>query len=110
VLAATELDYSARICLAQSFFSPDFEPWLWRALKQLNKLRNRIAHDIEPEGVSDLIDDLVQSFPGDVHRVSEDRHTRFELLLWSMFDAVSELVRPQGQSGGATRSSSVARH
>src|SRR5260221_9560091 len=34
-----------RICLAQSFFPSDFQPWLWHALRQLSKLRNRIAHN-----------------------------------------------------------------
>lgn len=80
-----------RICLAQSFFAPDFQPWLWRALKQMNKLRNRVAHRIEPKGIDNLIEDIIKSVPFK-YGVGSTRQERFEFALWSLFDAVSELV------------------
>ena len=81
-----------RICLAQSFFAPDFQPWLWHALTQMNKLRNRIAHHIEPKGIDNIIEDLILSIPGDLGKDASTRQDRFEFALWSLFDAVSELV------------------
>jgi len=81
-----------RIRLAESFFAPDFQPWLWHALIQLNKLRNRIAHNIEPKGVNDIIEDVIRSVPGDFGKKAPSRQERFEFALWSLFDAVSELV------------------
>jgi hypothetical protein len=81
-----------RIRLAQAFFPADFQPWLWHALKQLNKLRNRIAHHFEPKGIDNLVDDLIRSIPGDIGKDAPTRQERFEFALWSLFDAVSELV------------------
>jgi hypothetical protein len=94
-LEEAKLESFHRICLAQSFFPPDHQPWLWKALKKLNTLRNRIAHDLDPKGVEDKIEDFVSSFPGEIGKTGDDRQTRFELTLWSMFDAVSELVEPR---------------
>jgi hypothetical protein len=81
-----------RICAAQAFFTPDFQPWLWHALRQLNKLRNRVAHHIEPKRIDNLIDDLIRSIPGDIGKGAPTGQERFEFALWSLFDAVSELV------------------
>ncbi len=92
ILGEERFESYYRICLAQSFFPPDFQPWLWRALKQMNKLRNRVAHKIEPEGLDNVIEDLIQSMPGEFGKVGSTRQERFELTLWSLFDAVSELV------------------
>ena len=84
-----------RIRLAQSLFESDFQPWLWKSLVQLNRLRNRVAHSLTPKGIDDIIDDLIQSIPGDFGKAGATRQERFELSLWSLFDAVSELVDRQ---------------
>lgn len=97
LLGEERFESSYRISLAQSFFAPDFKPWLWHALKQLNKLRNRIAHKIEPKGINDIIDDLVGSIPGGMDALTRQR--RFDFALWSLFDAVSELVESQKTPG-----------
>ena len=87
-----------RICLAEAFFSPDFQPWLWHALTQLNKLRNRVAHHIEPKGLDNIIEDLIRSIPGDIGKDAPTRQERLEFALWSLFDAVSELVESRRAS------------
>jgi hypothetical protein len=98
LLNKERFESSYRILLAQSFFPPDFQPWLWHALEQLNKLRNRIAHSLAPKGIDNIIEDLIKSIPGDFGAVTQARQERFEFALWSLFDAVSELVEPQKAS------------
>ena len=90
------LDFYQCILLAQAFFPPDFQSWLWTSLVKLNKIRNAIAHNLEPKGFSDRIGDLIQSFPSGFAETAFDQQTRFEFTLSSMFDAVSSLVaRPR---------------
>jgi hypothetical protein len=36
------------ICLAEAFFRPQAVAWLWDVLHRLNKLRNDIAHKVQP--------------------------------------------------------------
>src|ERR1700682_6792678 len=60
-LKEAKLESFHRICLAQSFFPADHQPWLWKALKRLNALRNQIAHEVDPKGVEDKIEDFVRS-------------------------------------------------
>ena len=81
-----------RICLAESFFPSDFQPWLWPALRKLNELRNDIAHQLSPAGIDASVDHIIKSIPGEIGKVSNTRQEQFEMTLWSMFDAVSELV------------------
>ena len=90
-LIDTRIDCHQAICLAQSFFPVDFQPWLWSALKKLNKIRNDIAHKLEPKGLDDKIKDFVASFPSGFADTAVDAD-RFELTLWSVFVAVSDLV------------------
>ncbi len=81
-----------RIRLAQSFFEPDFHPWLWRALLQLNKLRNRVAHSIDPKGRAQLMEDIVNTVPGAGGKDERSAQDRFEYALWSLHQAVSSFV------------------
>ena len=97
-LIDTRIDCHQAICLAQSFFSVDFQPWLWSALKKLNKIRNDIAHKIEPNGLNDKINDFINSFPSGLADTPVDT-AKFELTLWAVFVAVSDLVeKPSAQT------------
>ena len=37
--------------IAEAFFSIEREPWLWEAIRKLNKVRNAIGHNVEPPGL-----------------------------------------------------------
>ncbi len=93
VLDEIELGSFHRICLAQSFFPPDYQPWLWEGLKKLNRLRNHIAHNLEPKGVQDRIDDLISGYPpGAYANRFTERQDRFQYTLWLMHNMISELL------------------
>jgi hypothetical protein len=78
--------------VGQAFFPPDYEPWLWKALAKLNKMRNDIAHNILPrQNLSGRITAWVNSVPSSASDFT-DKEFQFEFLLWNVFDAVSELV------------------
>ena len=100
VLLEEKFESYYRILLAQSFFESDFRPWLWKSLLQLNTLRNRIAHSLAPKGISHIIDHLIQTIPGNFDEFDRDTQVRFEFALWSLFDAVSELVVEQSAKTG----------
>lgn len=99
-LKKARLESFQRICLAESFFPSDFQPWLWPALTKLNKLRNDIAHQISPAGIDASIDHIIKSVPGasDIGAAANTRQGKFEITLWSLFDAVSELVESRKAS------------
>ncbi len=94
-LRSADLDSFQRICLAESFFSAAFQPWLWGALKHLNKLRNEIAHEIAPEGLQARVDNIIKSVPSasEFRPFAATHQAHFEMALWSLFDAVSRLVK-----------------
>jgi hypothetical protein len=86
------LDAIQAIRLAQSFFPAGHETEMWNSILKLNKLRNDIAHRIIPhQSIHDRINDWVNSFPSGLGEVT-DPSLRFEVSLWSLFDAVSEIV------------------
>lgn len=85
------LECHQAICLAQSFFPPEFQPFLWDALKKLNKMRNDIAHKAENTGLHDRIEGFITEYPWGFQEM-EDKVARFELSLWSLFAHVARLV------------------
>jgi hypothetical protein len=90
--ANAALDSIQAIRLAQSFFPPGHQIQLWDAILKLNKMRNDIAHNLLPrQSLNDRISDWVRSFPSGFNEIP-DADLRFEVSLWSLFDAVSELV------------------
>ena len=86
-----KFDCHQAICIAEALCPQEQEPWLWEAVKKLNKIRNEIAHKTEPVGIEDRVDDFVNSVASGLY-FSEDKQGRFEGALWSLFEAVSSLV------------------
>ncbi len=89
-LRDANFDCYQAICIAESFFS-EKEEYIWKAFKKLNRIRNELAHNVEPRGLDDQIDDFVSSvrwfdYP------AEDRQKRVEFTLWALFEAASSLV------------------
>ena len=96
-LRDARLTFHQAFCLAQAFFPADHDAPLWSALKKFNKIRNDIAHTIEPNQLQNRIEEFVISFPTGFADWP-DETVRFELVLWSLFVAVCDLVdRPSAQ-------------
>jgi hypothetical protein len=94
LLAEERFESIYRIRLAQSFFERDHAPWLWHAVVQLNKLRNRVAHSIDPKGRENIMLDVVQSVPMTAGKDTRPLQDRFEFTIWYLFEAISSLVEP----------------
>jgi hypothetical protein len=97
LLKEAKLDCYQAICLAQSFFDSEFQPWLWQALKKLNKLRNDIAHNIEPKGVKDRLQHFSSEYPFSMGSAG-DPTVSFEISLWGMFAALADIVENQSEA------------
>ena len=53
-LVQARLDCHQAICLAESLCTEDIHPNVWKAARKLNRLRNDVAHSLEPSaGVRD---------------------------------------------------------
>src|SRR4051794_32075616 len=78
---AANIESFEKICLAEAFFPSGFRPWLWSALKKLNKLRNDIGSRLSPTGIDVSIDQIIRGVPtvGDLASVAETRQARFEI-------------------------------
>ena len=52
-LEKASLDCHQAICLAEAMSTQDIHPNVWEAARKLNRLRNEVAHNLEPSGVLD---------------------------------------------------------
>jgi hypothetical protein len=76
--------------LAEALCSGEEHESLWKGVRKLNRIRNALAHHLEPQGLSDQIDDLNQSWPS---RADHDQQRYLIHTLASMLVALSGLVR-----------------
>jgi hypothetical protein len=53
-----ELECHQAICLAEALSTEDIDPSVWEAARKLNSLRNHIAHNLEPKGVVDRMNNI----------------------------------------------------
>lgn len=88
-LSDARLTCHQAICIAEAFCPK--EQYIWEPVKKLNRIRNELAHNAEPKGLDDQIDDFVNSVRSFDHLV-EDRQKRIEFTLWALFEATSSLV------------------
>ena len=62
-LEPAKLESHQAICLAEALTLPNEEPAsLWAVVRKLNELRNRIAHNLEPKGVDDRINNIISMY------------------------------------------------
>jgi hypothetical protein len=52
---SARLDCHQAICIAESLSTEDIHANVWEAARKLNRLRNEIAHNLEPSGVAERI-------------------------------------------------------
>lgn len=81
--------------IAEAFFPKETEPWVWKAARKLNIIRNAISHSVEPHRLDTKIDDFVDSV-GIRIDITMDRQERFEWALFVLFEGVSFLVDRRG--------------
>jgi hypothetical protein len=60
------------VCLAESLCLPNEEPkWLWQMARRLNKLRNDLAHNLEPKDIEARVKQFVLDYKR-LHAVQAD--------------------------------------
>ncbi len=87
-----KLNTHQAIHLAKAFFPADHMPGVWASVSKLNTLRNGVAHNLyDKASLQDKIDAWVQDAPTGFKELV-DPTARFEITLWSLFEAISSLV------------------
>lgn len=55
-LADARLTFHQKLCLTRALLPKGLaEKWIWNAAHLLNKLRNKLVHNLEPEDVDELV-------------------------------------------------------
>lgn len=57
-LAQAKIGCHTAICLAEALCDEDINPRVWEAARKLNDLRNKIAHTLEPLGMSERMNNV----------------------------------------------------
>jgi hypothetical protein len=62
-LSSARLTSHQLICLAEAMCLANPEPiWLWATVRELNSLRNSLAHNLAPAGIQDRIDQFLDFY------------------------------------------------
>ena len=78
--------------MAEALCPEDVEPILWKSAKKLNKLRNDIAHKLDPKGLNERVADFVNGFPSGIEVPNDSLQERFEKSLLSLFILMATLT------------------
>jgi hypothetical protein len=75
-LKKTTLECHQAICLAEALSDEDIHPNVWEAARKLNSLRNSIAHNLEPSGVIDRMNNISRliGLPNQPLKIEEQSH------------------------------------
>jgi hypothetical protein len=76
-------------CLGEALTLPNEEPRrLWSVLRKLNKLRNKLAHNLDPLGINERVEEIVAEYSA-----AWPIQSGFVGVLASAYGQVSELCR-----------------
>jgi hypothetical protein len=76
-------EFDQCLVIAKSLSGDKFEDWVWQAMRKLNKLRNDLAHNLEPKGFNDRVTDFI-SFIESNREVNIGRESTFGPLQWAI--------------------------
>lgn len=79
--------------LAEALCHQEEEAVLWKCIAKLNRIRNDMAHNLEPKGLADRVDDLNDAWPSGFKEAEDSNKELLNLTLWSMYTILSGLVR-----------------
>lgn len=70
-LEEARLECHQAICLAEALSAEDIHPSVWEAARKLNSLRNHVAHNLEPKGAIDRMNNICSliGLPHDVLKI-----------------------------------------
>lgn len=74
---------SKKIALAEALYGDTIPTWVWSATRQLNRIRNDLAHNVEPKGLDERIDSFCQFVKresGQSFADAEDKYILNEVL------------------------------
>jgi hypothetical protein len=80
-IRAAKLGYYQMLKLAESIYFQQDRQWMWGASNKLNKIRNQLAHNLEPQKIDELINELVlECTPSYVKKEGETIDLRMALI------------------------------
>lgn len=94
-------NFSTLIDFASCLEDDDSISWVWSALRKANKIRNQLAHQLEPEKIDILQKDFIDyvEMNDGKFSVSTDREMQYEklaLIYFQLFDVMAIAVRVKG--------------
>ena len=99
-VSEARLDCFQVVCLCEAFCAYETGPKLWNALRKLNKLRNDLAHTLEPTGVQDRMKNIasLMGLTPEGLRTTELKeeagpHDAFSFASSLLFSAVAALIK-----------------
>ncbi len=92
-LYTSKWGFNQVVCLTEALCSGEVQDDLWKCLRKLNRLRNDMAHQLEPKGLEDRIHDLKMSWPYGPGEENDDDDHWLYLNLFSMVIMLSGLAR-----------------
>ncbi|MDA3822505.1 MAG: hypothetical protein PF450_07860 [Bacteroidales bacterium] len=59
ILSVANLSYHKLTCLVQAIHDTKCGSWVWKAVFNLNNIRNKLAHNLELPGIEEQIEDFI---------------------------------------------------
>lgn len=64
-----DFNFFQKFCILQAVIDPQYLSQKdWQAIKQLNNLRNKLAHNLEPKGIKDIVRNFLDKCDPEIKR------------------------------------------
>lgn len=91
-LLEAKLNFAQKVCLARSLHGLDGNEWVWGALKKLNNARNKLAHGLDPDLITRMLEEfttVVETSRKREERILLEDFGRFRWAVFQLFSCIS---------------------
>jgi len=101
-LKKARLSFSKLMLIGEGLLHEDYDKWLWEAVSCLNRIRNDLAHNLEPSELDLKLDRFLENFERDDsvngfyrHARSNDKHELLRRALADMLFYLSAMRKEE---------------
>jgi hypothetical protein len=84
-LLDAKLNFAQKVYLARSLHGLDGNEWIWGALKKLNNARNKLAHGLDPELISRMLEEFTKVVESSDKQDEITRPEHLDHFSWAIF-------------------------
>ena len=96
-LKPAQLSFHQCACICEAMFKDNENEWVWKGILNLNSIRNKMTHNLEPKGIDDLSENFIdycrERGCGYITSASEFQFSELAMTIFEIHDVLWKILK-----------------